>query len=70
MPVVGVARPRGQVTSVKVRLAGDLVWVPASWTDMAREDVFVRQAGGRALLGVSDLIAVADLLDTLTRTEV
>ena len=62
-----VERARGQPTSVDVRVSDGVVRLPASWTDMASEDAFVRRAGGRAFLSLIDLIAVADLIDTLTR---
>jgi hypothetical protein len=44
---------------------GDLRGLPAGWTDVAPVDPFVAVAAGRSALRVTDLLALADLLDGL-----
>jgi hypothetical protein len=46
---------------------GDLRGLPAGWTDAVAVDPFVAVAAGRSALRVSDLLALADLLDGLRR---
>ena len=40
---------------------GDLVSLPAAWTDAVAPDPFVVQAGGRAPFRTADLLAAAEL---------
>lgn len=47
--------------------AGGLRGLPAGWTDAVAVDPFVAVAAGRSALRVSDLLALADLLDGLRR---
>ena len=44
---------------------GDLVTVPAVWTDMAAEDPFVVMSAGRTAFRTEDLLAAAELVDQL-----
>lgn len=44
---------------------GELVSLPAQWTDVVAEDPFVVMAAGRCPFRVEDLVAVADLVDRL-----
>ncbi len=44
---------------------GEVVSLPAAWTDVDPVDPFVAMAGGRCPFRVEDLLAVADLLDAL-----
>ncbi len=41
--------------------------LPASWTDVEGPDVFVTVSAGRSLFRPEDLLALADLLDALSR---
>lgn len=51
---------------------GHIRSLPTTWTDLAVADPFLRQAGGRAILRLSDLQALQHLLVDLqaTRREV
>ena len=44
---------------------GELLSLPAQWTDVVAEDPFVVVAAGRCAFRVEDLLAVADLVDRL-----
>ncbi|MEU4234851.1 DUF5372 family protein [Nonomuraea sp. NPDC026600] len=44
---------------------GQVVSLPAGWTDVDPPDPFVVVAAGRCPFRVQDLLAVADLIDTL-----
>jgi Family of unknown function (DUF5372) len=44
---------------------GDLVTVPAAWTDMAAQDPFVVMAAGRAAFRTEDLLAAAEVVARL-----
>ena len=39
--------------------------MPTAWTSVAPEDAFVKVAAGRSAFRVTDLLALADLLDDL-----
>ncbi|MFE3559460.1 DUF5372 family protein [Streptomyces sp. NPDC059193] len=45
--------------------SGEVVSLPAAWTDVDPGDPFVTMAAGRCPFRVADLLAVADLLDVL-----
>lgn len=45
--------------------SGQLERLPASWTDVIGEDLFVTVAAGRSPLRVEDLLRLVDLLDQL-----
>ena len=40
-------------------------YMPTAWTSAAPEDAFVKVAAGRSAFRVTDLLALADLLDGL-----
>jgi uncharacterized protein DUF5372 len=42
--------------------------LPTGWTDAVAPDPFVALAGGRSALRVADLVALAELLDSLGRS--
>jgi hypothetical protein len=44
--------------------------MPLAWTDAAPIDPFVRQAAGRAVFRLVDLLAVVQLLHELSQEEV
>ena len=44
---------------------GTLTSVPTAWTDVVEPDPFVVIAAGRSAFRVEDLLAVADLVETL-----
>ena len=44
---------------------GELISLPAQWTDVVAEDPFVVIAAGRCPFRLEDLVAVADLVDRL-----
>jgi hypothetical protein len=44
---------------------GELVSLPAQWTDAVTEDPFVVVAAGRCPFRVEDLVALGDLVDRL-----
>lgn len=44
---------------------GEVVSLPAAWTDVDPVDPFVMMAAGRCPFRVDDLLAVADLIDAL-----
>ncbi|MGW3622527.1 DUF5372 family protein [Streptomyces sp. NPDC000880] len=44
---------------------GEVVSLPAAWTDIDPVDPFVTMAAGRCSFRVADLLAVADLIDAL-----
>jgi hypothetical protein len=44
---------------------GTLTSVPTGWTDRAEPDVFVTVAAGRSSFRVEDLLALAELVETL-----
>ena len=46
---------------------GELVSLPAEWTDVAAEDPFVVIAAGRCPFRVEDLLKLADLVDRAIR---
>ncbi len=48
---------------------GTLRNLPMAWTSVASEDPFVRVATGRSAFRVSDLLALATLLDGLCRDD-
>jgi hypothetical protein len=47
--------------------SGQLVRLPASWTDAMGEDPFVALAAGRSPLRVRELLRLADLISRLDR---
>jgi hypothetical protein len=47
---------------------GELEHLPAGWTDVDPPDVFVAVAEGRCAFRITDLLAAADLCDTLRNT--
>jgi hypothetical protein len=46
--------------------AGDLVSLPAEWTDAVAEDPFVVIAAGRCPFRIEDLIALADMVEPMS----
>jgi len=44
--------------------------VPLAWTDAAAVDPFVRQAAGRSVFRVADLLTMVQFIRELTREEV
>jgi len=62
-----VRRQRTRVTDrVLVRgPGGDVVWLPASWTDVVAPDPFVVVSGGRVPFRTADLLAAAELVACL-----
>ncbi len=49
---------------------GNLRFLPLAWTSAAATDPFVRVAAGRSAFRVSDLLALAVLIDDLERQDV
>lgn len=48
--------------------AGELVSLPAEWTDAVPEDPFVVVAGGRAAFHLDGLVALGELVASLSAT--
>ena len=46
-----------------IAAAGQLAYMPASWTDAAPKDPFVELAHGRAMARVEDLLALAKMME-------
>ena len=45
--------------------SGQMQRLPAAWTDVAGEDLFVAVSAGRSPLRVEDLLQLVDLIDRL-----